>query len=374
MWDFEDDLSQTVLDRHDPVEKNSLKEQFKEGICSSETASKRNSLSQAIDWESSDDEKHDTSRVEQNSQIKISENSSQERNLSSCKSSKRLNFEHFVKDNDRVSKRQKLRVGVTDHFGISSNNELVSCSQDIDQISSDAEDDDLPNFNPTQDPSIHTRKKCNQRGLNVAGESNSLKGTEWLKNIEEFESEVKCPSRESTQVSIHSESASEGGVSNHDEAIQDNRRSELWDSSKKKKVKRGGLAEKWEEMIKNESSDRALKEHFKEKDSIMGANFANELQYLVGTVLEYEIGFDGLIRLRCKKQDSHELQSFSTISQTYEVILNKDESNEIDVSQSINSIQLHRPFVEVQLLDYKTNRKNETLTVISNPSLVKIIP
>ena len=195
-----------------------------------------------------------------------------------------------------------------------------------------------------------------------------------MKNIEEFESEVKFPSRESTQVSIHSESASEGGVSNHDEAIQDNRRSELWDSSKKKKVKRGGLAEKWEEMIKNESSDRALKEHFKEKDSIMGANFANELQYLVGTVLEYEIGFDGLIRLRCKKQDSHEVQSFSTISQTYEVILNKDESNEIDVSQSINSIQLHRPFVEVQLLDYKTNRKNETLTVISNPSLVKIVP
>ena len=41
MWDFEDDLSQTVLDRHDPVEKNSLKEQFNEGICSSETASKR---------------------------------------------------------------------------------------------------------------------------------------------------------------------------------------------------------------------------------------------------------------------------------------------------------------------------------------------
>ena len=41
MWDFEDDLSQTVLDRHDPVEKNSLKEQFKAGKCSSETASKR---------------------------------------------------------------------------------------------------------------------------------------------------------------------------------------------------------------------------------------------------------------------------------------------------------------------------------------------
>ena len=41
MWDFEDDLSQTVLDRHDPVEKNSLKEQFKEVIFSSETASKR---------------------------------------------------------------------------------------------------------------------------------------------------------------------------------------------------------------------------------------------------------------------------------------------------------------------------------------------
>ena len=41
MWDFEDDLSQTVLDRHDPVEKNSLKEQLKAGISSSETASKR---------------------------------------------------------------------------------------------------------------------------------------------------------------------------------------------------------------------------------------------------------------------------------------------------------------------------------------------
>ena len=72
----------------------------------------RNSLSQAIDWESSDDEKHDTSKVEQNSQLKISENSSQERNLSSCKSSKRLNFED-LKDNNISSKRQKLRVGVT---------------------------------------------------------------------------------------------------------------------------------------------------------------------------------------------------------------------------------------------------------------------
>ena len=41
MWDFEDDLSQTVLDRHDPVEKTSLKEQLKAGISSSETASKR---------------------------------------------------------------------------------------------------------------------------------------------------------------------------------------------------------------------------------------------------------------------------------------------------------------------------------------------
>ena len=41
MWDFEDDLSQTVLDRHDPVETISLKEQLKAGISSSETASKR---------------------------------------------------------------------------------------------------------------------------------------------------------------------------------------------------------------------------------------------------------------------------------------------------------------------------------------------
>ena len=40
MWDFEDDLSQTVLDRHDPIEKNSFKEQIKAGI-SSDTASKR---------------------------------------------------------------------------------------------------------------------------------------------------------------------------------------------------------------------------------------------------------------------------------------------------------------------------------------------
>ena len=82
----------------------------------------RNSLSQAIDWESSDDEKHDISRVEQNSQLKISDNSSQERNLSSCKSSKRLNFEDFVKDNNIESKRQKLRVGVTGNhfFGTSS--------------------------------------------------------------------------------------------------------------------------------------------------------------------------------------------------------------------------------------------------------------
>ena len=200
-----------------------------------------------------------------------------------------------------------------------------------------------------------------------------LRGSEWLKNIEAHGSGVKCISRESTQLSIHSESPSESGLSNVDEACQDNKMLELWDSSKKKKVKRGGLAEKMEEMIKNESSDRALKEHFREKDSVMDSTFATDLVPLKGEVLEIEIGIDDLMRLRCKKDNaSNGGKPYSNISQIFEVILNKDEISGKDRTCDIKSIQLQRPFVEVQLNDYHPNRKNETLTVITNPCIVKI--
>ena len=175
-------------------------------------------------------------------------------------------------------------------------------------------------------------------------------------------------------MSIHSASNSESGICNYEEAPFENRRAELWDSSKKKKVKRGGLAEKWEEMIKNESSDRALKEHFKDKDSSMVSTFAHNLLLLKGTVLEYEKGLDDLIRLRCKKVDmDNNCQSFSSVSEIFEVILNKTEKSEFNLPCDIKGIKLQKPFVEVQIHDYHPLRKNEILTVISNPSHVEMI-
>ena len=259
-----------------------------------------------------------------------------------------------------------------DEFDASPLAESVPCSQNIDQISSDPEDDNMRSFDQSLDGYVDEKQNDSVKGPN-GPQGTSLKGSEWLKSIEEHESGDKCISRDSTQVSIHSESPSESGLSNVDETCQDNKMQDLWDSSKKKKVKRGGLAEKWEEMIKNESSDRALKQHFREKDSVMRTAFANELVPLNGEVLEIEIGVDDLIRLRCRKDVAcDDCPSFSNISQIYEVVLNKDEISEINLSCDIKSIQLQRPFVEVQLNDYHLNRKNVTLTVITNPCVTKI--
>jgi hypothetical protein len=209
-------------------------------------------------------------------------------------------------------------------------------------------------------------------------ENSILKGSEWLKNLENHSNPgSKCASRESTQISMNSESPSESGPGNLEDTFkQDKRKSEMWDSSKKRKTKKGGLAEKWEEMLKNESSDRALKEHFKEKDGIMGIAFGSDLVPLIGTIINYEIGLDNLVRFRCHRDIGDAKYSvnriFTSITTIFEVLLNKDEIDGIDFSETLSKIELNKPFVEVNINDYYADRQNETLTLITNPSIVKV--
>ena len=149
----------------------------------------------------------------------------------------------------------------------------------------------------------------------------------------------------------------------------------MWDSSKKRKTRKGGLAEKWEEMLKNESSDRALKEHFKEKDGILGMAFGSDIVPLTGTIINYEIGLDNLVRFRCQRDIGDTKYGvnriFTSITTIFEVLLNKDEIAGIDFNGTLSKIELNKPFVEININDYYMDRQNETLTLITNPSIVK---
>ena len=208
-------------------------------------------------------------------------------------------------------------------------------------------------------------------------EPNKLRGSEWLKFLENH-SASNPASRESTQISTTSESPPESIEGNVDEMIDGEKsKFEIWDSAKKRKTRKGGLAEKWEDMIKNEYSDRALKEHFKGKESIMGISFSSDLAPLTAKILNFEIGLDNLIRFRCVRDtiapNDCSNRIFASVSNIFEVVLNKDELNCENFASTVKTIELHKPFVEVDLNDYYQGRETKPLTVITNPSKLKLV-
>ena len=71
----------------------------------------------------------------------------------------------------------------------------------------------------------------------ITNEIKSLKASEWLKNLKHGgDTTLKRESRESSQLSINSETNSEKSIGIQFEIdVEDNPRTELWDSSKKKK-------------------------------------------------------------------------------------------------------------------------------------------
>ena len=281
--------------------------------------------------------------------------------------------------NNKSSLNEKLAelyifLDVSEEFRVTDN---ISFSQNIDSVSSDSDNEDLQVQKECNVEVFPHNPDCSQAQYDLSQSNNTIRGTEWLKKLESRSNAgSKCPSRESSQISTTSESPSENVFDNLDLNRDDTRKREIWDSSKKRKAKKGGVAEKWEDMIKNELSDRALKEHFKEKDSVMGISFNGDLVPLSATIINYEIGFDSLVRFRCRRDTSGRAQGtnrlFASVSEIFEVILNKDELNGIDVSRAIHKIELRKPFVEVQINDYWDNRHMKPLTVITNPSVVNV--
>ena len=258
--------------------------------------------------------------------------------------------------------------------------EDISCSQIIQDISSDSDYAETPISNEYIDNVLQqSQDSPDRKRISRTNEIKSLKASEWLKNLKHSgDTTLKRESRESSQLSINSETNSEKSIGNQLEIdVEDKPRTELWDSSKKKKTKRGGLAEKWEEMIKNETSDRALKEHFKGKDCAVGMSLSmNSSATLHAKIINYEKGFDQIIRFRCQKNENQAGQSnyrsFPSVTEIFELLLNKHETCDIDLSTGVKEIELKKPFVQVNICDYDESRKNEAITVITNPSFINV--
>ena len=264
-------------------------------------------------------------------------------------------------------------------IGDARNDEDISFSQIIQDISSDSDYAETPISNEYIDNVLEQSEDSPVRKkFSRTNEINSLKASEWLKNLKHGDDTALNPEpRQSSQLSINSETNSEKSLGNQIEIdLDDKPTTEIWDSSKKKKTKRGGLAEKWEEMIKNEISDRALKEHFKGKDCAVGMSFGMNSATLNAKIINFEKGFDQIIRFRCQKNENQEGQSnyrsFPSVTEIFELLLNKHETCDIDLSRGVKEIELKKPFVQVNICDYDENRKNEAITVITNPSFVKV--
>ena len=264
-------------------------------------------------------------------------------------------------------------------IGDARNDEDISCSQIIQDISSDSDYAETPISNEYIDNALEQSEDSpGRKKLSHTNEIKSLKASEWLKNLKHGgDTTLKRESRESSQLSINSETNSEKSIGNQFEIdLDDKPTTEIWDSSKKKKTKRGGLAEKWEEMIKNEISDRALKEHFKGKDCAVGMSFSMNSATLNAKIINYEKGLDQIIRFRCQKNENQAGQSnyrsFPSVTEISELLLNKHETCDMDLSRGVKEIELKKPFVQVNICDYDENRKNEAITVITNPSFVKV--
>ena len=54
------------------------------------------------------------------------------------------------------------------------------------------------------------------------------------------------------------------------------------------------------------------------------------------------------------------------------LLLNKHETCDMDLSRGVKEIELKKPFVQVNICDYDENRKNQAITVITNPLFVKV--
>ena len=238
------------------------------------------------------------------------------------------------------------------------------------------------NSNVETYPGIHTSN---------ANINSPLRGSEWLKNLEKAKVHaLKASSiegsRESTQISSTSETSEIGLVPN-DVNLDDTRMvANFWDSSKKRrKAKKSGFAERWEQMLKNESSDRTLKEHLKEQEGLLGVGTSNDIVPLTARIVNYEVGMDDLVRFRCQRTsrlfeegDCVTKSVPTSVSSTFEVLLNKDDEIQrtIDTCSNIESIKIYRPFVEVSLNDYAKNdipsSAQMMITLITNPSRVEV--
>merc|ERR1719361_3043516 len=85
---------------------------------------------------------------------------------------------------------------------------------------------------------------------------------------------------------------------------------------------------------------------------------------------------DQIIRFRCQKNENQAGQSnyrsFPSVTEVFELLLNKHETCDMDLSRGAKEIELKKPFVQVNICDYDENRKNEAITVITNPSFVNV--
>ena len=291
--------------------------------------------------------------------------SSNRRGTISSSSSKKLCFEDCTLSNKAI--------------------ERTAQSQEIDDVSSDSENgvngeagtyiSQIEYIEDTLSEENLEREDNNDTPRNT---SNNLKGSEWLKNFELINNPLSSQgSPKSTQISTTSDCISEGGVGNSSDPLPDeNRRIEIWDSTKKKrKTKKGGLVDNFEDIIKNESSDRILKEHLKEKEGMIGMTLSKDSVPLSAQILNHEIGPDSLVRVRCCRDLSLEhcnKRSFPSVSSTFEVILNKGELADMNFSTSLSKIRIYQPFIQVHLKDYYCKEQNEVLTVITNPSKVEV--
>ena len=333
----------------------------------------RPSQSQAIE-DSSDDDIHETQDEKLKQEKQVLKNaahkerdlfSSNRRGRISSSSSKKLCFEDCTLSDKAI--------------------ERTAQSQEIDDVSSDSENgvndeagtyvSQMEYIEDTPSEENLEREDYNDIPHNT---SNTLKGSEWLKNLKVVSNPLSNQgSPKSTQISTTSDCISEGGAGNSSNPLQDeNRRIEIWDSSKKKrKTKKGGLVDNFEEIVKNESSDRILREHLKEKEGMIGMTLSKDSVTLRAKILNYEIGPDSLVRFRCCRDlsiDDCNKRGFPSVSSTFEVILNKGELTDVNFSTSLSKIELYQPFIKVQLKDYYCKEQNEVLTVITNPLKVKV--
>jgi len=123
-----------------------------------------------------------------------------------------------------------------DKQGDARNDEDISFSQIIQDISSDSDYAETPISNEYIDNVLEQREDSPVRKkFSRTNEINSLKASEWLKNLKHGDDTALNPEpRQSSQLSINSETNSEKKLSKQIEIdLDDKPTTEIWDSSKK---------------------------------------------------------------------------------------------------------------------------------------------